>query len=77
VAGFIRASGGLESNAANKMQVGTRQAQPLELLTNNKAAMTIDAAGKIGIGMKTEPPRDSRRRFSLSQAAAADSSCWR
>jgi hypothetical protein len=25
----------------------------------------------------TEPPRDSRRQFSLSQAATADSSCWR
>jgi retron-type reverse transcriptase len=24
-----------------------------------------------------EPPRDSRRQFSLSQAATADSSCWR
>jgi hypothetical protein len=42
VAGFIRASDGLESNAANKMQVGTRQAQPLELMTSNKAALTID-----------------------------------
>jgi len=51
VAGFIRASDGVESNAAKKMQVGTRQAQPLELLTNNKAALTIDAAGKIGIGL--------------------------
>ena len=26
---------------------------------------------------RSESPRDSRRRFSLSQAAAADSSCWR
>jgi hypothetical protein len=50
VTGFIRASDGLESNAANKMQVGTRQAQPLQLLTNNKAALTIDAAGNVGIG---------------------------
>src|SRR5262245_59059605 len=24
-----------------------------------------------------EPPRNSRRQFSLSQAATADSSCWR
>ena len=53
VAGFIRASDGLESNAPKKMQVGTRQAQPLELLTNNKAALTIDTAGKIGIGTVT------------------------
>jgi hypothetical protein len=50
VTGFIRASDGLESTAANKMQVGTRQAQPLQLLTNNKAALTIDAAGNVGIG---------------------------
>src|SRR5262245_961438 len=53
VAGFIRASDGLESNAPKKMKVGTRQAQPLELLTNNKAALTIDTAGKIGIGTVT------------------------
>jgi hypothetical protein len=53
VAGFIRASDGLESNAANKMQVGTRQAQPLELMTNNKAALTIDAAGNVGVGTTT------------------------
>ena len=25
----------------------------------------------------SEPPRDPRRQFSLSQAATADSSCWR
>jgi len=50
VAGFIRSTDGLQSNAAKKMQVGTRQAQPLELLTNNNAALTIDAAGKVGIG---------------------------
>jgi hypothetical protein len=28
-------------------------------------------------GVRLESPRDSRRRFSLSQAATADSSCWR
>jgi hypothetical protein len=53
VSGFIRASNGVESNAANKMQVGTRQAQPLELLTNNNAALTIDVAGNVGVGTTT------------------------
>jgi hypothetical protein len=53
VAGFIRSSDGLESNTPKKMQVGTRQAQPLELVANNNAALTIDATGNVGIGTTT------------------------
>ena len=51
VSGFIRVSDGLDSNAGNRMQVGTRQAQPLELVTNDKVALTINATGKVGIGV--------------------------
>jgi hypothetical protein len=37
----------------------------------------LNAAGKCVMESVIEPPRECRRQFLLSQAAVADSSCWR
>src|SRR5690242_16626204 len=41
------------SNAATNSKLGTTNAIPLRLMTNNKARVFIDATGKVGVGTTT------------------------
>jgi len=57
---------------------GPRAAYDILTDTNRPITRAIQKALVAVLPDKTyvEPPRDSRRQFSLSQAATADSSCW-